>query len=69
MKLNGRSDWTRTSGLVVPNHALYQLSYAPNAESIGKKIELINFVFVAEHVLSRKALRSFGKDLNSEYKS
>lgn len=23
----GPSDWSRTSGLVVPNHALYQLSY------------------------------------------
>lgn len=29
MTHDGRSDWTRTSGLVVPNHALYQLSYAP----------------------------------------
>ncbi len=26
---NGRSERTRTFGLVVPNHALYQLSYAP----------------------------------------
>ena len=24
---SGPSDWFRTSGLVVPNHALYQLSY------------------------------------------
>ena len=23
----GPSDWSRTSGLVVPNHALYHLSY------------------------------------------
>ena len=25
--LDGPSDWARTSGLMVPNHALYQLSY------------------------------------------
>ena len=25
--LSGPSDWFRTSGLVVPNHALYHLSY------------------------------------------
>ena len=24
---HGPSDWFRTSGLVVPNHALYHLSY------------------------------------------
>ena len=24
---SGPSDWFRTSGLVVPNHALYHLSY------------------------------------------
>ena len=26
-RFSGPSDWFRTSGLVVPNHALYQLSY------------------------------------------
>ena len=35
--LRGRSDWTRTSGLVVPNHALYQLSYAPTSLKILQK--------------------------------
>ena len=27
--LSGRGDWTRTSDFMVPNHARYQLRYAP----------------------------------------
>ena len=53
---NGRSDWTRTSGLVVPNHALYQLSYAPNEESLleisvaEQSSELPMMNVIAEHI-------------------
>ena len=31
---SGPSDWFRTSGLVVPNHALYHLSYTRNCGNI-----------------------------------
>ena len=39
-----RSDWSRTSGLHVPNVALYQLSYTPkcSAPSTGAKHILTN---------------------------
>ena len=32
---NGPSDWIRTSGIVVPNHALYHLSYTRIFDSEG----------------------------------
>lgn len=35
---SGRSERTRTFGLVVPNHALYQLSYAPINECERKEL-------------------------------
>ncbi len=51
--VNGRSERTRTFGLVVPNHALYQLSYAPM--SYIKRIlenhwEMLNPLFI-EHII------------------
>lgn len=41
----GPSDWFRTSGLVVPNHALYHLSYTRIWEYYTRKRQKMQQIF------------------------
>lgn len=38
--MNGRGDWTRTSDLVVPNDARYQLRHTPTKFGLLRRISL-----------------------------
>jgi hypothetical protein len=40
VKKNGRGDWTRTSDLVVPDHARYQLRHTPTKFGLLRRISL-----------------------------
>ena len=45
VRRHGRSERTRTFGLVVPNHALYQLSYAPTWEDDTQEMKIARRLF------------------------